>query len=128
MFGMKKVVAVAGIAIFENEYLILKRSPYNHVPDRWEFVYGGIKKGESKKSAILREVLEETGQEGVIKKKYRTVLEKAVTRNVEFYPHLVLLKSKNVTLSKEHVDYRWVRKEELLDYEGMFPGIVRLLE
>ena len=50
------------------KYLILKRKFHWR---GWEFVKGGINQNESKKTAVIREILEETGKKALEVKKFK---------------------------------------------------------
>lgn len=103
----------------DNKYLILLRSKHDDAdPGCWDLAGGGIKFGEQPLAAALREAKEEAG----VKIKPVKILstwalyykEYKVQWSVEIN---ILAKyvSGPVKLSKEHSDYKWVTKKELLN-------------
>jgi dATP pyrophosphohydrolase len=114
----------------EFEYLLLKRSDAAY----WQGIAGGGEGSETPLEAAKRETLEETG----IPKDSRflqliTVLPIPATefrdshlwgRKVCMVPQYsfgVLPKEKEIVLSSEHVDHKWLKYEEayrLMKYEG----------
>jgi 8-oxo-dGTP pyrophosphatase MutT (NUDIX family) len=122
----------AGAVLFRREkgkikYLILLKAPRKpNAPDYWGFPQGHIEKGETWQDALKREVREETGLKSVkiipgfyawVKYFYRAVGEEAKKRKkrkiglnvfkiVTYY--LVETKVKNIKLSREHIDWKWL--------------------
>lgn len=58
---IKDIEAVVAVIERNGRFFIQKRSPNGLLADLWEFPGGKIEKGESARSALLREVTEETG-------------------------------------------------------------------
>jgi dATP pyrophosphohydrolase len=98
------------------EFLLLKRSPVQYYPNLWQMVSGKIKQEEKAFETALREIKEETGL---------TPLNLWVVPNVNsFYTsdsdtlNLVPVfasrvnNKSDVTLSNEHVDYKWLSPED----------------
>ncbi len=58
---MKKIEVVAAIVYFENEILCVQRqkNKLSYISEKFEFPEGKIEKGESKKEALKRELIEE---------------------------------------------------------------------
>lgn len=104
----------AGAVIFRrtkrgSEYLFL-----HYGLGHWDFVKGNIERGEDEKETVRREIEEETGikslrfVEGfreVIKYFYRWKGQ-GIFKVAIFY--LVETRRKKVTLSREHIGYRWL--------------------
>lgn len=108
----------AGAVIFrrakrEPEFLVL-RYGLGH----WDFAKGNIKKGEHEKETVVREVAEETGIRNVrFVEGYREVIRyfylwkgQGIFKIVVFY--LVETRRRKVSLSHEHIGYRWLPYEE----------------
>lgn len=102
-----------GAVIFRSEqeprYLLLK-----YGAGHWDFVKGHIEEGEKEQETLLRETREETGIDDleiipgfreVIDYHYRSGRE-LVYKQVAFY--LAETQNREVKLSFEHVDYRWL--------------------
>ncbi len=105
----------------EIEYLILKRKLHWK---GWEFPKGGIKKFETRKRAIKREVKEETGLKPLKIKKFdfkgkydydKEYEDRKGFKGQSFSLYSVEVKKGNVEISKrEHSDYRWVKFKEAM--------------
>ncbi len=108
----------------EIEFLLIKRAEKEIYPNIWQMVTGKIEEGETAYQAALREIKEETGLE---------VKEMWTVPNVNsfyspnddsiiFIPvFLALVNKKEVKLSEEHSDFKWVDSEkaiELLPWPG----------
>ena len=105
-----------------NSYLILKRADSkDFAPGVWECVTGRVDQGESFEEALHREVAEEIGI---------TIVPQFIIGTTHFYrgnqdpqnellgviyccvPENLLLAKKQIRLSQEHDEYRWVTAEE----------------
>jgi len=107
-----------GAVVFRHEdnhiaYLLLQ-----YGAGHWEFVKGNQEKGEEEKDTMLRELKEEAGIEDArFVDGFREVINyfykregQLVRKEVIFY--LVETKTKDVKLSFEHTDFRWLGFEE----------------
>jgi len=106
------------------EFLLLER---RRPPGFWQSVTGSLEWGEMADDAARREVIEETGiTQGLLRnlqwtqvydilpafgKKYAP----GITRNLEHAFALKLLQRVPVTLSPEHVQYRWASAAEAVE-------------
>jgi len=106
------------------EFLLLER---RRPPGFWQSVTGSLEWGEMADDAARREVIEETGiTQGLLRnlqwtqvydilpsfgKKYAP----GITRNLEHAFALKLLQRAPVTLSPEHVQYRWASAAEAVE-------------
>src|SRR3989344_5864671 len=111
----------AGAVIFHDdskrEFLLL-----HYESGHWDYVKGHIEKDESEIKTLIRETEEETGiNEGDIKiiEGFREKIQyfykhegKLIKKEVVFY--LAKSKTKTVTLSKEHIGFKWLSYEEAL--------------
>ena len=86
----------------------------------WEFVKGGIEKGEIPTKAVLREIKEETGLENVdIVRKVVGPIE-WLARDTKYIYNVFLVKAdkkKTLTLATdivEHDDFKWVEEKQVL--------------
>jgi 8-oxo-dGTP diphosphatase len=98
-----------------NKYLILLREPNDRFyPKHWDFAGGSIELGETPILSIEREVMEETGfkvkAEEIIGT-YDLEIEKVPLKFILYSTKII---SGNIKLSKEHTDYKWSTKEEIL--------------
>lgn len=121
---MKRKVILTCIIKCIDEYLVVQRSKNDDfLPGAWEFPGGNIEDNELIFDALNREILEEIGLDiSNFDKKIVNVYDEIKSKNdLVHYIELDFLvevnsKDLNVVLSREHDDYRWVKKDsELLD-------------
>ncbi len=109
----------------EGKFLLIKRSGNNyHLPLKWEFPGGKLDEGQDLSNALEREVLEETGL--LIQPTDRMVfVESEIIPKGKFQglPYVVItglakkVGRNEVTLSEEHIDFRWVTTSEAFDMD-----------
>lgn len=124
-----KMSIVTGKAVIldeMNRMLFIKRSKkYRGIDDLWELPGGRIDRGEDIHTGVKREVLEEVGlkikslEVGMLWELFRE--NKPDILGVTF---ICRASTKDITLSDEHCDYRWVELKELEE----FPMIRELRE
>ena len=99
-----------------NKVLLLQRNDGNNV---WEIPGGKRENNEDIVDALKREVQEETG---LIINEYKIVYVSPIFENHPVLKpflnigYLCLVDESNVTISNEHLDYKWVSVEELSSY------------
>ena len=99
-------------------FLLLKRAKTKMYEHLWQGVAGKIEKGEKSWETAKRELLEETG---LIPKKmfiadHVSKFYEAKDDRINLVPVLgIEVNTKEVVLSDEHCDYKWVMIEEALD-------------
>lgn len=114
-------------AIFhESKLLIIKRSTKgreNH--HRWEIPGGRLEFSEKPSDALCREIQEETGLADVKILGPMKLWEFLRDSSTQVIGVTCLCKSSNdsITLSDEHLDYRWILKEEIPQYD-FCPGVI----
>jgi dATP pyrophosphohydrolase len=99
------------------EFLLLKRASIEKYPDLWQMITGSIE-NESAYQTALREIKEETG---LIPIKFWAVPninsfyspEKDMIIMIPVFTAMVDEKE-IVTISEEHSEYKWVKKEEAI--------------
>jgi 8-oxo-dGTP diphosphatase len=123
---MATYVAVIGVVKLDNDdrnkdciILLLKRNAQRRTsPNKWQTPSGFINEGESAEEAVLREVMEETALEGVIKKSgsvFEVVDEWA---RWIIIPFLISVKSDKVVIdTREHSEFRWVKVNDISSFE-----------
>lgn len=106
------------------EFLLLER---RRPPGFWQSVTGSLEWGEMADDAARREVIEETGiTEGLLRNLQWTQVydilpsfgkkfAPGVTRNLEHAFALKLLQRVPVSMSPEHVQYRWAPAAEAIE-------------
>lgn len=111
---MKKRVKVVA-AIIENEYneiLCTLRSPQMTLPNMWEFPGGKVEKGESLKSAIEREIMEELD----CKIEALDIFHDNTHEYENIIVNLICMKCRivdGVPSSNEHSELIWFKRENL---------------
>ncbi len=111
----------AGAVIFRKEKEAIYYLLLHYQAGHWDFPKGHIEEGESLKQTIIREVAEETGIMDIVfidgfkeKIEYFFKLKgKAVFKVVMFF--LAQTETKEVKLSFEHVDFKWLFYEKALE-------------
>jgi dATP pyrophosphohydrolase len=97
------------------EYLLLKRASNEKYPGVWQMVTGAVEENEKGYETAIREIKEETNLTPV---KFWVV-----PRMNSFYSpeknsvcmvpvFAALVEDREVTLSDEHTEYKWVKKDE----------------
>lgn len=114
----------SGAVIFRKDkeilYLLLYKKARNHYRELWDFPRGNINKNETVKENIIREVKEETGIEDLgfvedFKEKIKFFyMKEGKTINKEVTYYLAETKVKEIKLSEEHDNFKWVSYEEAM--------------
>jgi dATP pyrophosphohydrolase len=112
----------------DNQVLqLLRREPAGF----WQSVTGSLREGETPLKAAWRELREETGLDGgagltdggvinryPIHPAWRHKYAPEVHENTEYVFHLGLSERWDITLSPEHLEYRWLPREQAADAAG----------
>jgi A/G-specific adenine glycosylase len=109
-----KQIAV-GIVFKGNEILIDQRKPEGMLGGLWEFPGGHVQDGESHQQAVVREVKEELDVDVVVKAHFATIEHQYSHFTISLHAYLCDYKSGRPK-AIECDDWKWVKKEELLDY------------
>jgi 8-oxo-dGTP diphosphatase len=128
---MKKIDVVAAIIQCGEETLCVQRGPakLDYISKKYEFPGGKIEVGESKESAIIREIKEELHLDILEPKFFNTVLHQYPDFHITMHTFICLVESKEITLT-EHIDEKWLRIDELhkLDWAAADIPIVEKLQ
>jgi 8-oxo-dGTP diphosphatase len=112
----KKILVI--IKSEKNNYLLLRTNKRFMKVDNWYLISGGLDKGETYEEACRREIREETG--------LKTTNTKSTNKYFEFeWPKksnlfhkerlmFAMVKEKKPKLSVEHIDYKWLFKNEFI--------------
>lgn len=131
---------VGVMAIIEHpdleKVLLVKRSPNkDYLPGTWETPGGRLDQFESHIDGLKREIKEETGIDIKVIKPIKIFHifrgEKTAKNELIGIEFLCKALSKEVILSEEHTEYKWVDKNSLLDFinhEGVKESIRAYLE
>lgn len=108
---MKKIEVVAAI-VQDGEKIFATQRGYGEFKDGWEFPGGKIEPGESKETALARELKEELDMEVEIGELFETVEYDYPSFHLTMYCFLCKLKQKDYVL-KEHEAAKWLLRSEL---------------
>ena len=127
---MKSYIVTAAVLTHENKYLCMQRGPskYDYVSYKYEFPGGKVEAGESNEDGLSRELMEEMKIQVSVKPEYffHTVTHKYPDFKITMHSYLCPVESKEFTLI-EHVDYKWLNKEDLLSLDWA-PADVPIVE
>ncbi len=97
------------------KFLVLRRAPDAHVyPNCWDFPGGRLEQGENPHKGLKREVKEETNLDIENQEPLFLFSEKSDSTNRLYIVYKCDLASEDLKLSKEHTDFKWATKEEIL--------------
>jgi 8-oxo-dGTP pyrophosphatase MutT (NUDIX family) len=104
------------VNVVENngEYLLAERSKDN----KWEFVGGKVEEGETIEEAALRELEEETGLQAEVIE-VNGSYPSADNPEWELVPVHMKSYNQNVELADEHLQYDWIKPEEIQNYDTL---------
>jgi len=127
---MKKIEVVAAIIRYDNLILCAQRnmSPLSYISNKFEFPGGKIEKGETKKEALKRELIEELDIKPNIQDLYLTVVHQYPDFELTMHSFICDTNSKGITLN-EHISHQWLTKDNLakLDWAAADIPIVNKL-
>ena len=116
---MKKIEVVAAIIYKDGEYFATQRG-YGEFEGMWEFPGGKIEPGESRESALKREIQEELGIDITINKFLCTTDYDYPSFHLTMHCYLCSVESREMEL-REHKSARWLTVE-LLDSIDWLPA------
>ena len=123
---MSEVVrVVAAVTCYENWVLCFRRSQGKSAGGRWEFPGGKIEKGESRRTALRREIWEETGKVPTVG---RLILQKSTnvgskTIDISFFHTSFSIPAGIPTSSSDHDLIKWVHKTQLAELKWAAPDL-----
>lgn len=108
-------VIVKGLIVKDQQALTLRRHEKQaYGAGFWELVGGKLKDGETIEEGLEREIFEETGiKTSLTRLLYATSNYSSSLGSVLILVYLMTPHSLEVTLSHEHMDYRWAKLPEL---------------
>lgn len=118
----QKKLEIVGRALIKNKnkYLVVKRSAKSLFPGMWELPGGKLDSFELLNESLKREVFEETGLLINIKKPALQISSRIATEIIYEGTTFIIvineasMRSGKIRLSREHDDYKWVTKKEIL--------------
>ena len=125
------VNVVAAIVKRDNTYLCVQRcrDEHEYISEHWEFPGGKCEEGESDHEALIREIKEEMDWDIYVGKKLGTVTYEYPDITICLTAYLCLCEDDNFKLL-EHLDCRWLKKEELnqLEWTDADRELLQLIE
>jgi 8-oxo-dGTP diphosphatase len=115
---MKYIEVVAAIIIHNNKILCVQRSEnkLDYISKKWEFPGGKIESGESKQETIKREISEELEMNITVQEEYITVNHQYPDFHLTMHSFICSCNKPSLNLT-EHIDYKWLDKNELNQLE-----------
>jgi len=111
---MKHIEVVAAIIINDNKILCVQRGenklPY--ISKKYEFPGGKMEIGETKEETITREIFEELKIKIQVNEDFLTITHQYPDFILTMHSFICSCESAELTLL-EHIDYKWLKKEEL---------------
>jgi len=127
---MKKIEVVAAIIEHQDKILCVQRAQnkLDYISKKFEFPGGKIEKGETKKEALRRELIEELNIYPKINDLFLTVRHQYPDFELTMHSYICELDSKKLTLN-EHISSNWLKINELnsLDWAAADIPIVNKL-
>ena len=111
---MKKIEVVAAIIQCGEETLCVQRGParFDYISEKYEFPGGKIETGETKESAIIREIKEELHLDILEPIFFNTVQHQYPDFYITMHSFICPVVDKEITLT-EHIDEQWLKVDEL---------------
>lgn len=108
-------VVVGVVRCSERGFLVVRRSENESLSGKWEFGGGAVEDDESRREAVKREMVEETGLNPDVVEKGDPYLDD-YTKGGKLKLHPFLLKVEEedqVSLSHEHDKHKWLEIKEM---------------
>jgi len=115
---MKQVEVVAAIIIHNNKILCVQRNlnKYDYISLKYEFPGGKIEIGESRETALLREIKEELNMEITILNEFLTSIHEYPDFKLTMHSFICTCKDNGLTLN-EHLAFKWLAKDKISDLD-----------
>jgi len=113
---LKQIHVVGAVIVHDGLVMCAQRGLGGHLPGLWEFPGGKIEPGETKESALQREILEELGCTVDIGSELTTTRHEYAFGEVTLTTFVCRLLAGTPTLT-EHVAVKWLAPEDLTKLE-----------
>lgn len=129
---MKSIEVVAAIIVYQDKILCVQRGPskYDYISLKNEFPGGKVESGETNEAALTREIKEELHMNVSVDSHYLTVNHTYPDFKITMHSFICSSATDELNLT-EHVDFKWLRKDELglLDWAAAdIPIVEKLME
>jgi 8-oxo-dGTP diphosphatase len=120
---MKHIEVVAAIIIHDSKILCVQRGPakYDYISHKWEFPGGKVEEGETKITAIKREIKEELHMDITVDAFLTTVQHAYPDFHITMHSFLCSCDTAELNLT-EHRALKWLSKDELKDLDWAEAG------
>jgi mutator protein MutT len=121
------LVVVAAVIEEDGSFLLSRRLKGTHLEGLWEFPGGKCEPGETRETALARELMEELGVGATIGAEIFTVEHAYTERTVRLHFHRCQIHGRPAPLLKQEL--RWAAREELagLPFPAADADLIRLL-
>lgn len=107
-------ITTAGVAYYNNTFLVALRKPGSSIGESWEFPGGKNREGETPWETLKREYREELGIDIIVKDKLFTTHFQNRSKQYELQAYLIQLKDDTFQLH-EHQKVLWLSIDEILN-------------
>lgn len=125
------VNVVAAIVKRGDTYLCMQRcrDKHDYISEHWEFPGGKREEGESDHQALIREIKEEMDWDIFVGRLLGTVTYAYPDLTIRLAAYLCIAENDDFKLL-EHLDYRWLRREEMdgLEWTDADRQLLKLIE
>ena len=110
------LVTCAIIINSQNQILVTQRSSTMHLPLKWEFPGGKIEENETPEACLIREIREELNIDIEIIEGLSPNDHQYADKSIRLIPFICKHTGGEIEL-KEHAEYKWLYKANLLDLD-----------
>jgi ADP-ribose pyrophosphatase YjhB (NUDIX family) len=126
-----KIIVVTSIIENDNQILILKRSEkVKSFKHKWAGVSGFFEKDEDLLSRALIEIYEETkikNKDLILRKILKQITIKIENEKIiTIQPFYFSSKTKNISTDWEHCEYKWIKEDQLINYDSV-PKLIDII-
>lgn len=113
---MNAIKVVAGIIVDEDRVLITRRAPNQNFAGGWEFPGGKVEPDETERACLVRELKEELNIDVFVGDLCTEVMHDYGSFTIKLLAYYCTISNGEIAMSV-HDKYRWVKIEDLLEYD-----------